>query len=222
MHCHVIKPGIISLKEGVRLQNACFDSVCAKAFEAALILCQHSPVITYGRRAGAGNILFSPDYLFHQGIEVLGIDRGGDVTYHGPGQLVVYPIFPLDIVGRDLHRYLRNLEEVILRFLSSFGIPAQRRPGLTGVWIEDKKIASVGISVRRWVSFHGFSINIEDRGLSGYRFIRPCGMDLAMTSLAAQRGSGVLVENCLGNMLEACRHVFGVTFCQEEDLPWQK
>lgn len=221
MQCYIVSRGVIQYQEGVRIQKEFFDSVDSGINESAIILCQHSPVITLGRRALDNNILFPPEYLFRKKIEVVDTDRGGDVTYHGPGQLIAYPVFPLRKMGKDLHQYLRCLEEVIIIFLRSYGLEGNRRLGLTGVWAKDRKIASIGISVRRWISFHGFSLNIEHRSLDGYRFIRPCGMDVAMTALESQR-DGIHVEDCLESLLDAFRQVFKVTLIQEEALAWQK
>ncbi len=216
MQCHVFNRGLIGFQEGVRIQNKCFDSVRNGDYEAALILCQHHTVITVGRSAQADNIVRAREYLDARGIAVINADRGGDVTFHGPGQLVAYPIFPLFKMGKDIHAYLRNLEEVGIRFLEMVGVEASRLPGRTGVWIENKKISSIGVSVKKWISLHGVSINIENSCLAGYHYIRPCGMDITMTSVADCKGTDLTVEECLEYVLKAFCSVFKISLCQEE------
>jgi lipoyl(octanoyl) transferase len=149
-----------------------------------LILVEHDPaVITLGRaRTAQANVLVP------EGVEVVEIERGGDVTWHGPGQLVAYPIVLLGDGERDLHRFLRNLEEAIIRTAADFGVTAGREPGKTGVWIDGRKLASIGIACRRWVTFHGLALNV-DPDLRQFARINPCGFDASvMTSLAAELG----------------------------------
>jgi lipoyl(octanoyl) transferase len=145
-----------------------------------LILVEHPHVITLGRTRGArANVLAAGD------VPVVEIERGGDATYHGPGQLVAYPIVRLDDEERDLHRFLRALEEGMIRALAELGVTAGRRPGATGVWVGDRKIASIGIACRRWVTFHGVALNVST-DLSYFTRINPCGFDATvMTSLEA-------------------------------------
>lgn len=141
-----------------------------------LIVVEHPPVFTLGR-ASRGN----PEAI--AGIPCVAVERGGDITFHGPGQLVGYPIVDLRARGRDVHRFLRDLEEVLICTLRDFSLEAQRRPGLTGVWVGPRKIASLGIALSRWVSYHGFALNVSV-DLGYFRLIRPCGLDGAvMTSL---------------------------------------
>lgn len=153
----------------------------------ALVLVEHPHVITVGRTRGAlANILRAGE------VEVVEVERGGDVTYHGPGQIVVYPILLLEEGERDLHRFLRNLEEGMIRTLARWGIAADREPGKTGVWIQgQRKIASIGIACRKWVTFHGLALNVTT-DLSYFARIQPCGFDAAvMTSMARELGSDV-------------------------------
>jgi lipoate-protein ligase B len=161
--------------------------------EDTLVLVEHPHVITLGRRRGAqANVLHAGD------VPVVEIERGGDVTYHGPGQLVAYPIVRLDEGERDLHRFLRNLEEGVIRALADVGIAAGRRAGATGVWVGDsdaaKKIASIGIACRRWVTFHGLALNVAT-DLAYFERINPCGFDASvMTSASAVLGRPVAVD----------------------------
>jgi lipoate-protein ligase B len=156
-----------------------------------LILVEHPPVVTLGRAKRRANLLLDPDGLRRRGVEFFEITRGGDVTYHAPGQLVGYPIFDLRQHGRDLLRFCRGMEAALIAALAEFGISASAIPGKAGVWIGDHKIASLGISVRRWVTFHGFALNVS-LDLSGFEIIRPCGEDPGvMTSMAALLGGPV-------------------------------
>jgi lipoate-protein ligase B len=157
-----------------------------------LVTVEHPDVITLGRKLGA-----QANVLEHD-IPIFEIERGGDVTYHGPGQLVGYPILALEGDERDLHAYLRNLEEGLMRTCAEFGLAAGRREGLTGVWIDGvRKIASLGIAVRRWVTLHGFALNVAT-DLAKFTAINPCGLDAAvMTSIARETGRPVSLEDVL-------------------------
>ena len=148
-----------------------------------LLLLDHPPTYTLGRST-------RPDHLkaaTARGISIHRIERGGSITYHGPGQVVGYPIVDLRPRGRDIHRFIRELEEVLIRTLSELGIGARRRPGLTGVWVEDQKIAAIGVHVRHWITLHGFALNVTTE-LDPFRWIRPCGLDVPVTSVELQLG----------------------------------
>ena len=174
--------GVIAYDRALALQRQCVDDVINGTSTGVLLLCEHPPVLTLGRMADREHILFSGEALSRQGISVLDVDRGGEVTLHAPGQLILYPILDLTRFGRDLHRYLHQLEQVGIDFLRLFDIVGKRISGKTGVWIGEKKIMSVGIGVRRWVSYHGLGINIHT-DLPLFQMIRPCGLDVEMTSL---------------------------------------
>jgi lipoyl(octanoyl) transferase len=155
----------------------------------ALLLVEHPHVITVGRRLGALANLLRPGE-----VEVIEVERGGDVTYHGPGQIVAYPILALGDGERDLHRFLRNLEEAMISTLARFGIAGSREPGKTGVWVAEgaRKIASIGIACRKWITFHGLALNVTT-DLAYFARIQPCGFDArVMTSMAAELGSDVV------------------------------
>jgi lipoate-protein ligase B len=160
-----------------------------------LLLCEHPPVITLGRGTRATSLPIAPQALRQRGIEVFEIERGGDVTYHGPGQLVGYPIFDLGRHRRDLHWFLREIEAALILALSRFGIPGERRESYTGVWTGGgsgggtRKIASIGIHVKQWVTWHGFALNVTT-DLRAFSLIVPCGIpDVVMTSIAAELDS---------------------------------
>jgi lipoate-protein ligase B len=156
-----------------------------------LILVEHPPVVTLGRAKRRANLVLDPDEIRRRGVEFFEITRGGDVTYHAPGQLVGYPIFDLRQHGRDVLLFCRGMEAALIAALADFGISASAVPGKAGVWVGDHKIASLGISVRRWVTFHGFALNVTV-DLSGFEVIRPCGEDPGvMTSMAAILGGPI-------------------------------
>lgn len=174
----------------------------------SVIITEHRPVFTLGRTGRKDNFLASAAALSEKGIKVVQVDRGGDVTFHGPGQLILYPIIDLKARGRDLHRYLRDLESVIISFLNTYGVIAERIKGRTGVWVGNKKIASIGIGASNWVTYHGASVNI-DVDLAYFSMIHPCGMkDVKMTSLAAITGYAIAMREAADNLLACFKRVF--------------
>lgn len=179
----IIDLGLTDFLEAYELQIDLLKKVSAGECEDTLLLTEHKPVVTIGRKGSRRNILKTKEYLSLCGIGVLDIDRGGDVTYHGPGQLVAYPIFKLKGEGRDIHGFLQFLEEAGKHFLFQYGITAQSRPSFRGIWVDDRKIASIGIAVKKWVTCHGMAININ-LDLAPFSFIRPCGIEgIRMVSL---------------------------------------
>jgi len=157
-----------------------------------LLLLEHAPVYTIGRTRDQSS-LQSSAHLPHPIVE---INRGGQGTFHGPGQLVGYAILDLENYGKDLHQHLRNLEEAIIITLEKFGVAAQRRDGLTGVWVEDRKIASLGVGVRSWVTMHGFALNVQKISLPPFQFITPCGLaGVSMTSAESEAGHIIEMED---------------------------
>jgi len=195
----------------LRLQERLVAEVKASGPERAyLVLVEHSPpVITLGRGADAANVVAPPAVLEAEGVEIHKASRGGDVTYHGPGQLVGYPILRLDLHGRDVHRYLRDLEEVLIRLLARFGVEAGRSEGQTGVWVGRRKVAAIGVAIRRWVTYHGFALNVcPDLGHFG--LIVPCGIrGKGVTSLEKLLGRPVSVAEVKAPLVECMVEVFG-------------
>ena len=152
-----------------------------------LILVEHPPVVTLGRRKADNKLPVSEEFLRSRGIELFEVERGGGVTFHGPGQLVGYPIFDLQRHKLDLHWYLRQVEEALIRTLAAYDIPAERNAGFTGVWTAGRKIASIGVHARTWVTWHGFALNITT-DLSYFNLMTPCGIDgVVMTSMSQER-----------------------------------
>jgi len=177
---------------------------------AYLILAEHSPpVITLGISADRQNILAPPNALARAGIEVHRTRRGGNVTYHGPGQLVGYPILRVDLHGKSLRLYLRQLEEVLIRALARLAVAARRRDGLTGVWLDAGKVAAIGVAVRRWVSYHGFALNVSPE-MRHFGLIVPCGLrGEPVTSLAETLHKTIPMERVKGAVIDATVEVFG-------------
>ncbi len=166
-----------------------------------LLLLQHPHVITLGRSYKGKTLVASPEYLRSKGVELVEVDRGGDITYHGPGQLVGYPIFDLKRHTRDLHWYLRQVEEALIVALGAVGISASRRGGLTGVWVDNRKIASIGVHARDWVTWHGFALNVTT-DLSYFDLMVPCGIsDVQMTSVAVERPQPQLDVAAMGKLV---------------------
>jgi lipoate-protein ligase B len=186
----VVGIGRIAYGEALELQRAFAEARISKAIDRdLLLLVEHPPIITLGRGSKPKHLTTSSQELSRRGVELHEIERGGDVTFHGPGQLVGYPIFDLNQHQPDLHRFLRQIEESLIRALEAFGIEAGRRTGLTGVWVGERKIASIGIHVKKWVTWHGFALNVTT-DLSYFDLIVPCGItDVVMTSVRKELGS---------------------------------
>lgn len=178
-----------------------------------LFLVEHPPVLTLGASFHEKNLLLPVAEYEHKGIDVIRTDRGGDVTFHGPGQLVIYPVFDLSRHGRDLHLWLRNLEEAIILTLSKFGITGFRFPPHTGVWVNEpplraEKIAAIGIKIRRWVSLHGIALNCSNT-MEEFELIVPCGIHgYGVTSLSQVLGRPVSVKETKEVVIEAFRNTF--------------
>src|SRR3989338_4583948 len=179
----VLDLGLIDYQKGFSWQQDLVNEIASGKRKGVLIFCEHSPVITLGRSAKKENVLKPGEQLKSLGIEVVAANRGGDVTLHLPGQLVVYPVFNLRYLGRDIGLFLRNMEKAVISLLNDYRIKATALEGSTGVWVEQKKIASIGIAVKNWVAYHGVSLNINCN-LDLFSLIRPCGQDIIMTSMA--------------------------------------
>ncbi len=173
--CQLRDVGRISYRDALRLQQDLVARRKSGDIPDQLVLAEHPHVITLGRNAKQANILAGTDVLERAGIEVWETDRGGDVTYHGPGQIVGYPILDLKDWNRDVGAYLRAIEQVLIGAVADFGIKAGREDGMTGVWVEGRKVAAIGVHLSRWVTSHGFALNL-DTDLDYFRYIVPCGL----------------------------------------------
>lgn len=186
----VARLGLVEYEAALRLQEAAVRARQAGAISDTLLILEHPHVFTLGRGADAGFLRRQPD-----GIAIHRVSRGGQITYHGPGQLIGYPILKLEGDACDVGHYLRNLEAVMIDALAQIGIAAGRREGMTGVWVGEKKLASIGVGLRRWVTFHGFALNVAC-DLSYFDAIVPCGIaGCEMTSIAALGAAEVSVDS---------------------------
>lgn len=205
--------GSVSYPKGLALQRRRVREVRDHRAPDTLYLLSHPPVITMGRGGDREHLLASEAELEARGIAYYETDRGGDITFHGPGQIVGYAIVDLSARGRDLHRYLRDLEDVIITAVAEFGIEAGRLPGLTGVWTSGSKIAAMGIRVSRWIAHHGFALNV-DTDLTFFDCIVPCGLDgRRVTSMTARTGAAV----SRSKVEDALERAFVARFGRRED-----
>ena len=210
MPLNLIDLGLIDFASAWRKQKEVFAAVRDSSFGPSVIFCRHYPVITLGSRAKRENILVNDSDLQSNGIEFYKIERGGEVTYHGPGQLIAWPILDLQLFKKDIHFFLRYLEGQVINLLGDFGISGERRDGFTGVWVGRRKIASIGIAVKNWISFHGLSINIKENDLGNFKLIRPCGMDIEMTSLEHELGRRVEMDNIKTNLMQKFKNSLNI------------
>jgi lipoyl(octanoyl) transferase len=181
--------GRVPYAEALELQRSIArDRISGAISQDVLLLMEHPPVVTLGRSSKGKNLTASPEFLESRGVELFEVERGGDVTFHGPGQLVGYPIIDLKRHRQDLHWYLRSIEQALINALADYGIPGDRNTSYTGVWTRGKKIASIGVHARDWVTWHGFALNVTTE-LSYFNLIVPCGIDgVVMTSIARELG----------------------------------
>ncbi len=185
---NIINLGLKDYQETYKIQKKLIKERFEGKIPDTLILVEHLPVFTIGKSGNKKNIHVPLERLKKEGIKIYEIDRGGDITYHGPGQIVGYPIIDLRKYERDVHLYLRKLEEVIIKLLKDFSIEAGRIKDMTGVWVNNKKIASIGIGISKWVTYHGFSLNI-DPNMKHFAMINPCGLGKPVTSMKEQLNS---------------------------------
>jgi len=180
----LIDTGRKEYSEAWELQKSLVQDCQLNTQNNYLVLTEHPPVITYGKSSKEGNLITDKKMLESLGISLSETDRGGDITFHGPGQIVGYPIFNLNNFKKDINWYLRSLEEVIIQTLSAFGIEGTRIPKLTGVWVGNNKICAIGVKITRWVTMHGFALNVST-DLSYFNHIVPCGIsDKGVTSIS--------------------------------------
>jgi lipoyl(octanoyl) transferase len=202
--------GTMSYPEALAMQRALVEERRADRVPDLLLLLQHPAVITLGVKGDGGrsNVVAPPDRLSELGIAVEETGRGGDVTYHGPGQIVGYPIVDLRPDRQDVHRYVRDLEEVMIRTCADYGLEAGRIAGLTGTWIGAEKIGAIGVRISRWITSHGFAFNVSTR-LDHFQLIVPCGIaDRGVTSLEKATGRAIPIDEAEDRMIEHFGAVF--------------
>ena len=214
--------GRIDYAAALDLQKELVEARRRGEIEDTLLLLEHPPVITLGvkTRGRLTNVIASPDELTRQGVAVVETGRGGDVTYHGPGQLVGYPILDLNPHRRDVHRYVRDLEEALIRAVATFGIEARRLQGLTGVWVgpsgREEKLAAIGVRISRWITSHGFALNVAP-DLRHFQLIVPCGIaDRGVTSMEQVVGRPLAMADVENAVARAMTDVFST------DPPWRE
>jgi len=209
--CQVLKLGLVEYQQAWEWQRGLVRARLQGLIPDLLLLLEHPPTYTIGRRGERGNILVPEEELRALGAGVYHVDRGGDVTFHGPGQLVGYPILHLQGPLRDVHAYLRALEDVLIATLADYGIAAGRLPGLTGVWVGEEKIGAIGVRISRWVTSHGFALNVNT-DLRYFGYIHPCGLrDKGVTSMASLLGAPVDMEGVAQRLIQR----FGERFALE-------
>jgi lipoate-protein ligase B len=206
--CLVWNLGLMEYSEAYKLQRTLHHQRVEEKIPDVLLLLEHPPTITIGKSGALDNVLTSKERLVQHGISLFFINRGGDVTYHGPGQIVGYPIVDLRQRGKDLHRYVNDLEEVMLRTLKDFSIDGNRDQCHPGIWVNGEEIAAIGLSLRKWVSMHGFALNINI-DLEHFSFINPCGFsDRRATSISKILGSYVPMREAANSLISHFCEVF--------------
>jgi lipoate-protein ligase B len=206
--CLIRDLGTIDYQEAYQIQKQCVEQALKDGLQTVL-LCEHPPVLTLGRLAKEEFILLDRKELEEKGISVQPVDRGGEVTLHAPGQLVIYPILNLQFTKKDLHLYIERLEKVAIDLLNDFGIMATRNLRNTGVWIGQKKIVSIGVGVKRWITYHGLAINVNT-DLKLFSLIKPCGLDVAMTSMKEIKGQAENMSKVKQKAIEHLEEIFNL------------
>jgi lipoyl(octanoyl) transferase len=202
--------GLVSYADALALQRALVEERRANRIPDTLLLLEHPHVVTLGAKARGSmtNVVVSKETLDARGVELFETGRGGDVTYHGPGQLVGYPIIDLNPDRRDVHRYVRDLEEVLIRVTGDYGFAATRVPGFSGAWVGEEKIAAIGVRISRWITSHGFALN-ANTDLAGFDLIVPCGIqDKGVTSLERLLGHRVAMDDVMTRTARRFADVF--------------
>jgi lipoyl(octanoyl) transferase len=202
--------GLVPYNEALDLQKALVEDRRAGRIPDTLLLLEHPHVITLGVKLAdaRSHIVASPEVLAERGVEVIETGRGGDVTYHGPGQLVAYPILDLKPDRQDVHRYVRDLEAVMIRLCASYGVTADRSSGLSGAWVGDRKIGAIGVRISRWITSHGLAFNVST-DVSYFDLIVPCGIaDKGVTSLSVELGRAASVDEVADALVQAFASVF--------------
>jgi len=216
--CQVIDLGLKDYKETLQLQHQLVEQKHRENLPEILLLVEHNPVITLGRSSHPENILLDKAQLEQLKIQLHYIERGGDVTYHGPGQLVAYPIFDLNNYKQETHLFLRQLEEVIIKTVESYNLKAERIKGLTGVWVDGKKVASIGVAAKKWITFHGLALNVNT-DLKYFSYIHPCGMlDKKVTSIAELLKRKVDFREVKDKLVDKFAEIFDLKMIKNKNL----
>jgi len=212
--CRIFRLGLVDYEKALLLQNRLAEARGKEEIPDTLLLLQHPPVVTMGKSGKVQNVL-DPQALAGKNIKVIFTDRGGDVTYHGPGQLVLYPILNLRAHHLSVPGYVWNLEETAIRLLAAYGIAAGRVEKLRGVWVGQEKIAALGVHLSRWISKHGLALNVST-DLDPFTLINPCGTGRRVTSMTRLRGSEISMEEVEKGMIQSFAGVFGSKISEED------
>lgn len=211
--CALYRAGLVDYSRGLQIQQHAWQAVAAGRWDGILILVEHPAVITVGRGDDAQGLLYSREDYARRGVAVHTCDRGGKTTCHNPGQLVGYPVINLARWEKDVHWYLRTLEQVLIDSLQTYGLCAGRRPEYTGAWLADKKIAAIGVAVRKWITSHGFALNVTN-DLTLFGTIIPCGIsEFGVTSLLEAGVSGASVADAAVRVVDKFRDTFVADVC---------
>lgn len=214
MKYKVLDLGLIDFNKAYIIQKENLNLVKSGNCDGVIILAEHTPVFTIGRLKSADNFILSHDKIRSLGIDIVHTDRGGDITFHGPGQIIAYPIFNLNKHERDMHKFLRSIEEVAMKALSHYAIASFRITGRTGCWTDSGKIASIGIGASSWVTYHGMALNANTE-LRFFEMINPCGYkDIKTTSMKEMMGHTVDMQVLKARLLESFEKVFSIRLLQ--------
>lgn len=205
----------VPYEQGYSLQLNAFEKVRKNVYAGILLILEHKPVYTIGSNGGWDNFLCSKEDLKNQGIDIVPINRGGNITFHGSGQIVVYPIFNLNRLKKDIHWYIDCLEDIIIHVLKDYGIEGNKKPQYRGVWINDKKIAAIGVHVKRWITLHGLSFNINiDKKY--FQMINPCGITEFGISALEDYIEDIDINDVKQKLINGFEHVFNIKFERAE------
>jgi len=219
MHGYWIDLGLTGYRPAFTLQESCLAARCDGRLPPLVIVQQNHPVFTLGRSASEDNILASPQELAERGIEVIAVNRGGDVTYHGPGQLVISPLLHLEEIGLNANQYLHRLEDVLIELLAGYGLVTGKKEELPGVWWGGSKIASVGLALRHGFTFHGLALNV-DPDLEPFSLINPCGVsEMRVTSMRQALGQPLDILEVRDRLLAILTQTFGLEL---EEIPLRR
>jgi len=208
--CRVFNLDTVDFAEASHLQSELIELRLAGRIPDVILFLQHPPVLTIGAFGGEQNVIISQDVLKREGISIAHTDRGGDITYHGPGQLVGYPILDLKARGRDVHQYVHDLEEVVIRTLGDYSISGHRDPDYPGIWVGQEKICAMGIRVAHWVTKHGFALNINN-DLTPFSYINPCGITgRGVTSMKQLLGRELEIDDVTNGIIRRFSAIFGM------------
>lgn len=207
----VLDLGLMAYRDAWEKQLEIAEQVACGAPDT-LVFVEHPSVYTLGANFHESNLMYPPEFYRDKGVDIVKTDRGGDITYHGPNQLVIYPIFDLKRHKQDLHWWLRGLEQTVIEVVAEFGLSGARFPPNTGVWVDSKKVAAIGIKIKKWINIHGIAINCNN-DLAPFSWIVPCGIQgYGVTSLSIETGKDLSTESVKPSVLRSFESVFGSDF----------